>query len=175
MSSYRRGDQSLTKRKMNQNIDVYVYTVYMPLPERKMNQAIDYVYIHTHIYTYESKMNVVARAQLTFQMLTYIYNIYIYIYGRMYILKRTVCHAQDLRTLARSCKQLCWLCPSDPWNLPDTALPCGFKAQWELWNPTSKIVHNKCGFIWNEKHVNIWNDRKAQKYLVKQLYFELLV
>ena len=30
--------------------------------------------------------------------------------------------------LARSCKQYCLLCPSDPWNLPGTALLGGFQS-----------------------------------------------
>ena len=40
----------------------------------------------------------------------------------------TISHAQDLRKLARPCKQLCLLCLSDPWNLPDTALHSGFQS-----------------------------------------------
>ena len=41
-----------------------------------------------------------------------------------------------------------------------------FKALEELWNPLSKTVLNNCNYNWNKGHVNIWNDRKAQKKLV---------
>ena len=41
--------------------------------------------------------------------------------------------------------------------------PIDFKAPAELWNPLSKTALSKCGFMWNEGHVNIWNDRKYRK------------
>ena len=41
-----------------------------------------------------------------------------------------------------------------------------FKAPGELWNPLSKTVLHKCSFIWNKGPINIWNDRKTQKWLV---------
>ena len=41
---------------------------------------------------------------------------------------RTICYALELWKLAQSCKQLCLLCPPDPWNFPGTALLMDFKA-----------------------------------------------
>ena len=38
-----------------------------------------------------------------------------------------------------------------------------FKASKELWNPLSKAVLSKRGFIWNEGPVYIWNNHKTQK------------
>ena len=46
------------------------------------------------------------------------------------LINRTIGHAQDLWNVACSCKQLRLLCPSDPWNLPETALLSGFKNFW---------------------------------------------
>ena len=42
---------------------------------------------------------------------------------------RTICHARDLWKFARSCRQLCLLCPPYPWNLPGgIALLSGFRS-----------------------------------------------
>ena len=45
---------------------------------------------------------------------------------------RTICHTQHLWKLAQTYKQLCLLCPSDPWNLPDTALLRRFPGSFEI-------------------------------------------
>ena len=42
----------------------------------------------------------------------------------------TFCHVRDLWKLSWSCKQLCSLCPPDPWNLPSTTLLGGFRSPW---------------------------------------------
>ena len=54
---------------------------------------------------------------------------------------RTICYVRNLWKFARSCKQLCLLCPTDPWNLPGTALLSGFQSSGELWNPLSKTTY----------------------------------
>ena len=41
---------------------------------------------------------------------------------------KTICNAQDLLKLARSCKQLHSLCSPDLWNLPGAAIRCGFQS-----------------------------------------------
>ena len=79
---------------------------------------------------------------------------------------RTVCHARDLRKLARSCKQLHLLCPPDPKKLPCTALLSGFQSSRELWNSQGKSVLGKCSFTSSKGPVNIWNDHKACKYFL---------
>ena len=38
------------------------------------------------------------------------------------VLKRIIYHARDLWKLTPSCKKVSLLCPTDPWNLPSTAL-----------------------------------------------------
>ena len=38
-----------------------------------------------------------------------------------------------------------------------------FNAPQDLCKPLTKTVFSKCNFGWNEGHVNIWNDHKAQK------------
>ena len=45
-----------------------------------------------------------------------------------------------------------------------------FKAPEELWNPLSKTALSKCSFIWNKGPIVIWNDHKAQKWLVFGTY-----
>ena len=77
---------------------------------------------------------------------------------------RKICHARDLWKLARYCTQLRLPCQPDPRNFPGTALLGGFQSSQELWNPLSKTVRSKCKFVWNKGPVNIWNDRKVQKY-----------
>ena len=79
---------------------------------------------------------------------------------------RTTCHAQHLSKLTPSCKQLRFLSPSHPWNLPGTVFLSGFKTPGELWNPLSKTVLSKCCFIWINRPLNIRNERKTQKQLV---------
>ena len=78
---------------------------------------------------------------------------------------RTMCHACDLWKVIRSCKQLHLLCPPDPCNLPGTAL---HRSPWQLWYPLHKTVIRECSFISIKGYVNIWSDRKAQKWLVRR-------
>ena len=49
---------------------------------------------------------------------------------------RTICHARDLWTSARYCKQLRLLCAPDPWHLWGTALLGGFQSFRRALKPT---------------------------------------
>ena len=49
---------------------------------------------------------------------------------------RTICHAQDMWELARSCKQFHLLCLTDPCNLPGTALLSAFQSSRGAFKPT---------------------------------------
>ena len=90
--------------------------------------------------------------------------IYIYIYIQMAEIPvfkiRTIGYARDLWKLARSCKQLHLLCPSDPWNLPGTALlgRLGF----EIHRVRQDLVY-VVSFGVKDLRVNIWNNRKAEE------------
>ena len=49
---------------------------------------------------------------------------------------RAICHAQDLWKSVWSCKELHLLCLPDLWNLPSTALLCGFLSSWGVLEST---------------------------------------
>ena len=66
---------------------------------------------------------------------------------------RTIFRTWDLWKWSRSCKQLCLLCPPDPWNIPGSR----FQSSRELWNPLRNTVLSKCIFVGNKGPVNIWN------------------
>ena len=95
------------------------------------------------------------------------------IYNTPLLKIKTICHAWDLRKLARSCKQLYLLCLPHPWNLPCIVLLSGFQSShgsFEIHWVRQYLLLSKCNFYWKKIPVNIWkldlNDCKTQKQLV---------
>ena len=78
---------------------------------------------------------------------------------------RTICYRRDLWKFAQSCKQLRLLCTPKPWNLPGTALLCGFQSSRHStkknWNGVTKpilVSLHICGSMQSLATVPLWGE-----------------
>ena len=69
-----------------------------------------------------------SSADTVLTRLVCVWDRYLYRYVIVSVNNWTICHGRDLWKLSRSFKQLCLLCPPDPWDLPGTALFNGFQS-----------------------------------------------